>query len=126
MRAEVRYPNEDEEFETKECCSILQVANDEGDRDVSISRARVPPGVTTVWHWLRATDERYVVVAGEGSVEIGDLPPTNVAPGCVVRIPRDTAQRITNSGATDSSSFAFARRAFDASPTRTVSRRGRR
>lgn len=101
MRAEVRYPHESEEFETKEGCSILQVANDEGDREVSISRARVPPGVTTAWHLLRATDERYVVVAGRGRVEIGDLPPNDVAPGVVVRIPRNTPQRITNTGSSD-------------------------
>ena len=37
---------------------ILEVANDTGDRALSISRARVPPGVTTEWHRLIATEER--------------------------------------------------------------------
>jgi hypothetical protein len=38
------------EFGTPERCFILEVANDERDASLSISRARVPVGVTTEWH----------------------------------------------------------------------------
>lgn len=101
MRAEIRYPDEREEFETAENCRILEVANDAGDPDVSIARARVRPGDATTWHVLRSIDERYIMVEGTGRVEVGDLPPTEVGPGSVVRIPRDVPQRITNIGSTD-------------------------
>jgi mannose-6-phosphate isomerase-like protein (cupin superfamily) len=46
-------------------------------------------------------EERYIIISGEGIVEIGGLPPTNVAPGDVVRIPAGVKQRITNTGTTD-------------------------
>jgi mannose-6-phosphate isomerase-like protein (cupin superfamily) len=86
---------------TPEGCFIAEVANDEGDAHVSISRARVPAGVTTHWHELRDTDERYVIVGGTGTVEVGTLRPTVVTAGDVIRIPANTPQRITNTGADD-------------------------
>lgn len=101
MRAEVCFSSEADEFETAERCHILEVANDDGDPSVSISRARVLAGVTTAWHLLHNTEERYIVISGEGTMEMGQLPPVNVTPGAVVRIPRNTAQRITNTGDED-------------------------
>ncbi len=62
MRTEIRRADPGHEFETPERCLILEIANDEGDDELSISRARVPPGVTTEWHELRNTNERYVIV----------------------------------------------------------------
>ena len=88
------------ENETRERCWILEVSNDQDD-DVSIARARVEPGVTTEWHAVVGTAERYVIVSGEGRVEVGDLAPADVGPGDVVRIPPDTRQRITNTGGED-------------------------
>ncbi|MGI9292651.1 MAG: cupin domain-containing protein [Pseudomonadales bacterium] len=101
MRADIKKSREVEEFDTEERCSILEVANDAGDEDVSIARTRVKPGVTTAWHKLSGTAERYVIVAGQGRVELGDLEPVRVNEGDVVRIPADLAQRIKNTGTTD-------------------------
>ena len=101
MKAEIRRADPSKEFPTEENCFILEVANDAGDPDVSIARARVRPGVTTEWHRLERIVERYIIVRGTGRVEVGDLPPTTVTEGDVVRIPADVAQRITNIGDED-------------------------
>ena len=101
MRAEIKFHDESIEYESIERCHIVEVANDPGDEQVSIARARVEPGVTTAWHKLDGIVERYLIVAGQGRVEIGDLEPSTVAPGDVVRIPADCRQRITNSGRED-------------------------
>jgi mannose-6-phosphate isomerase-like protein (cupin superfamily) len=101
MKPEIRRAHGAHEFETPERCLILEVANDAGDEDVSISRARVPTGVTTEWHHLAATDERYIIVSGVGRVEIGGIDAADVGPGDVVRIPADTRQRIANTGKDD-------------------------
>ena len=86
---------------THENCFVLEVANDAGDPDVSIARARVLQGVTTEWHRVKEIDERYVIVSGKGRVEVGDLPPAVVSEGDVVRIPANAPQRITNIGDAD-------------------------
>ncbi|MBW2248674.1 MAG: cupin domain-containing protein, partial [Deltaproteobacteria bacterium] len=86
---------------TKERCYIVETANDSGDELVSISRARVEPGVTTAWHKLKRVTERYIIISGQGRVEINDLDPMDVFEGDVVRIPEDTPQRITNTGQID-------------------------
>jgi mannose-6-phosphate isomerase-like protein (cupin superfamily) len=104
--AEIRRADPSREFLTPENCFILEVANDAGDPDVSIARARVLPGVTTEWHRVEGIDERYVVVRGTGKVEVGDLPPTPVSEGDVVWIPANTPQRITNVGDEDLVFFA--------------------
>jgi mannose-6-phosphate isomerase-like protein (cupin superfamily) len=101
MQAEIRRTDPSKEFPTEENCFILEVANDAGDPDVSIARARVRPGVTTEWHRLEGIAERYIIVRGTGRVEVGDVPPTIVTEGDVVRIPADVAQRITNIGDED-------------------------
>jgi len=101
MNAEVRRMDLASEFSTPENCFILEVANDAGDPDVSIARARVLPGVTTEWHRLDGIVERYIIVRGKGRVEIGDLPSTIVSEGDVVRIPANVRQRITNIGIED-------------------------
>ncbi|MFV8819993.1 cupin domain-containing protein [Haliea sp. E17] len=86
------------EFYTDELCYITELSNSAGDPAVSIARARVEPGVTTRWHRLDETAERYVMLSGEGLVEVADLPPTKVLPGDVVLIPPFARQRITNTG----------------------------
>ncbi len=101
MTPEIRKASDALEYSTPERCHILEVANDPSDPDVSIARARVAPGVTTAWHRLEGIDERYLIVAGTARAEIGDLPPIEVNPGDVVRIPAGTRQRITNTGETD-------------------------
>jgi mannose-6-phosphate isomerase-like protein (cupin superfamily) len=101
VQAEIRRADPSKEFPTQENCFILEVSNDAGDPDISIARARVRPGVTTAWHRLEGIVERYVIVCGKGRVEVGDLPPTIVSEGDVVRIPANVLQRITNVGDED-------------------------
>lgn len=100
MKAEIKKENNDLEFETDERCFILETSNDLND-DISIARARVKQGVTTAWHKLQETDERYIIVDGKGVVEVGDLKPIEVNRGDVVRIPAGTPQRIKNIGNSD-------------------------
>lgn len=89
------------EFDTPERCFIAELSNGALDPALSIARARVPTGVTTRWHRLRGIVERYVILEGEGDMEVGDLPPARVVPGDVVLIPEGCRQRIANHGARD-------------------------
>ncbi|MES1951021.1 cupin [Salinisphaera sp. S4-8] len=89
------------EFETAERCAIREISNTPDDPAVSIARARVAPGVTTAWHRLRDTAERYLIVSGQGVVEVGEGLRETVAAGDVVSIAPDTAQRIHNNGDCD-------------------------
>jgi mannose-6-phosphate isomerase-like protein (cupin superfamily) len=89
------------EFWTDERCFIVEWSNGENDPAVSIAQARVEPGVTTRWHHLVGTIERYVILEGEGSVEIGDLSPRRMTAGDIALIPALCRQRITNTGTTD-------------------------
>jgi mannose-6-phosphate isomerase-like protein (cupin superfamily) len=86
----------DAEYFFEEGCFILELHNDPADPDVSVARARVPPGVTTAWHRLRGTAERYVILEGVGEAWVGDAPPLVVGPGDVVVIPPMVRQRIRN------------------------------
>jgi mannose-6-phosphate isomerase-like protein (cupin superfamily) len=84
-----------------ERCYIVEVLNDEADSALSIARARVTPGVTTRWHCVHGTVERYVIQAGCGRMEVGDLPAREVGSGDVVLIPAGCRQRIANTGSED-------------------------
>lgn len=88
------------EFYTDERCHIIELQND-ASPDCSVARARVEPGVTTRRHALRDSIERYVIVAGEGTVQIGDGGPIPVRAFDVVKIPPNVSQRITNTGTDD-------------------------
>lgn len=90
-----------EEFFTSEGCYIAELANSPDDPAVSIARARVEPGVTTRWHRVRDTAERYVILEGKGRAEVGELPPREVGPGDVVLVPPSCRQRIANIGSRD-------------------------
>ena len=113
MQPEVKKADLAIEFETDERCHITEVANDPGDEFVSIARARVEPGVTTAWHMLDNISERYIIVSGQGRVEIGELQPVVVLQGDVVRIPANTPQRITNTGQDDLIFFAVCAPPFE-------------
>jgi mannose-6-phosphate isomerase-like protein (cupin superfamily) len=91
----------DQEFDTPEGCFILELSNTAEDPDVSIARARVAPGVTTRWHRVNGSAERYVILQGKGRAEVGTLPPQVVEPGDVVLIPPSCRQRIGNIGQDD-------------------------
>jgi mannose-6-phosphate isomerase-like protein (cupin superfamily) len=96
MKAGVKRPEGSKEYFTAEQCYILEVSNSADDEAASIARARVAPGVTTRWHRVKDTAERYVILQGRGRVEVGDLAAQEVGPGDVVLIPPSVRQRITN------------------------------
>ncbi|CDH45312.1 cupin domain-containing protein [Candidatus Contendibacter odensensis] len=89
------------EYFFAEGCFITEGWNSPHDAEVSVARARVEPGVTTCWHHLRGVTERYLILEGQGCVEMGELPPEEVGPGAVVIIPPETRQRITHTGHAD-------------------------
>lgn len=89
------------EYWFEEGCWILELSNSAEDPEVSIARARVPPGGITRWHRVAETTERYVILEGRGRVEVGEGAPRDVGVGDVVFIPRNEKQRIANLGAGD-------------------------
>ena len=91
----------EKEYFTEELCHIIELSNSNTDEDVSIAQARVEPGVSTRWHRLKNTVERYYIISGEGQVEVGDLPAQQVKAGDVVLIPALCKQRIHNTGDID-------------------------
>lgn len=88
------------EFRTEERCFIIESLNATNDC-LSVARARVIPGVTTKWHGVEGTEERYIIAEGKGRVEVGKLEQQEVGPGDVVLIPAGVRQRITNIGDSD-------------------------
>jgi mannose-6-phosphate isomerase-like protein (cupin superfamily) len=97
-RALAHTPREADEFYTAEGCYILETWNRTDDPDVSIARARVAPGVTTRLHRLAGVVERYLILSGEGQVDVEGMEPRHVASGDLVFIPAGLSQRITNRG----------------------------
>jgi mannose-6-phosphate isomerase-like protein (cupin superfamily) len=98
MREFIRQQDLRDELYTNERCYITELSNGPDDPQASIARARVEQGVSTRWHRLRGTVERYYILQGRGRAEIGSLPPQDVVPGDVVVIPPMCRQRITNIG----------------------------
>jgi len=86
------------EYFFAEGCFITELSNTPDDPAVSIARVRVEPGETTQWHCLRGVTERYVILEGIGSVEVGNLGPQVVNAGDTVIIPPGERQRISNIG----------------------------
>ena len=101
MKASIRLQHSGEEFYTPEKCHIAELSNSTDDPEVSIARARVAPGVTTRWHRLSGTSERYYILSGHGFVEIGELTQRKVSAGDIVLIPPMCRQRIANVGEDD-------------------------
>lgn len=101
MKPGVKRPEGEKEYLTPEQCYILEISNSRDDEACSIARARVAPGVTTRWHCVKNTAERYVILEGRGRVEVADLAPREVAAGDVVLIPPSMRQRIANIGTHD-------------------------
>lgn len=113
MRPRIKKHDPKSEYYFREGCFITELSNDDHDSAVSLARARVEAGRTSAWHALRDTVERYVILEGSGLVEIGDLPPKNVAPGDVAIIPPGVRQRITCTGASDLIFLAVCTPRFD-------------
>ena len=101
MVTHIKPLRENQEYYFKEGCHIVEVSNSADDPGLSIARARVEPGELTQWHWLSATQERYVILEGEGEVEVGDNAAAPVRQGDVVIIPAGERQRIRNTGDCD-------------------------
>jgi mannose-6-phosphate isomerase-like protein (cupin superfamily) len=101
MKETINKQNLKEEFYTSEKCYITELSNTPDDPDVSIVRARVESGVTTRWHRLKGTFERFVIISGIGLVEIGEQPPRAVSAGDIVLIPPMYRQRVANIGKDD-------------------------
>ncbi len=103
---------EDDEFYTEERCHILELLNNPDDRSQSIARARVEPGVTTAWHRLKDTVEVYLILEGEGFLELNEESGYELSKGDLFRIPKDVPQRITNRGDGDLLFLCFCTPAF--------------
>ena len=101
METIIKHIDATKEYYFEEGCYINELSNSGEDPDVSIAQARVLPGETTRWHRLHNTVERYVILQGQGEVEIGQLPPTTTGKGDVVLIPAGCRQRIRNTGETE-------------------------
>lgn len=101
MKAAIKFVDPAAEYFFDEGCFITELSNSTDDPAVSVARARLEPGKTTRWHYLRDTCERYVLLQGEGRVEVGQLPPQHVGVGDVVLIPPGERQRICNTGMED-------------------------
>lgn len=102
MKDEIIKHNPSSEFYLdSERCHITELYNLPQDETLSIAKARVEIGVSTALHSLRNVEEKYIVLSGQGIVEVGELPPTEVTFGDVVCIPAGTKQRITNTGNSD-------------------------
>lgn len=81
---------------TGEQCFIAEVMNRTACPGLSVARARVRPGVTTMWHRLRGTIEVYYILEGTGEMEISGRSAGIVRPNDLVFIPADADQRIRN------------------------------
>jgi mannose-6-phosphate isomerase-like protein (cupin superfamily) len=88
------------EFPTDERCFITEILNLPASPEASLALARVAPGVTTRLHAVRGIVERYIVIAGEGIVEV-DGETARVGAGDRILIPAGVPQRITNTGGVD-------------------------
>ena len=105
MEPQVHRPDRSGELLTPERCFILEASNSPADEGLSVARARVPVGVTTVLHSVDGADERYLIVEGRGHVVVGapggGAIESDVSEGDVVVIPSGAPQRIANTGETD-------------------------
>lgn len=100
-KAFVSYTNAKQEYFFREGCFIIELSNSTRDPSLSIARVRVEPGASTRWHRLHGVSERYVILSGNGRVEVGDRLVEFVTAGDVVVIPPNTRQRIANRGESD-------------------------
>jgi mannose-6-phosphate isomerase-like protein (cupin superfamily) len=90
-----------EEYYFEEGCFITENWNQAEDEACSIARARVPPEGHTQTHRLLGSEERYLIIQGQGVVYLGDAEGQEVGPGDVVVIPAGVEQSIRNTGQED-------------------------
>jgi len=97
----IKNNHDTQEYFFEEGCYITELWNENSDEQVSVAQARLPAGEKTGSHALKNTIERYLILAGEGVVYIGDNTPQSVSSGDVVFIPASTSQSIENTGDND-------------------------
>lgn len=90
-----------EYFFSREGCHVLEIWNRDQDDRISVARVRVDPGATTRLHSLRGIAERYLILAGQGILMLGDLPAEHTRAGDLLYIPPDCPQSIRNPGSDD-------------------------
>jgi mannose-6-phosphate isomerase-like protein (cupin superfamily) len=101
MLAQFFIPRSDRaEFWTEERCYITELHNCDQSPEASLALARVEPGVTTQLHRLDGVSERYIVRAGEGTLEVDGIR-QKLKLGDQAVIPAGVAQRIENTGEFD-------------------------
>lgn len=100
-QARITSPDASAEYFFEEGCFILELSNSVDDPALSIARARVEPECITRLHRLAHQVERYVILDGEGWVEVGETVAGPVKAGDVVIIPAGASQRIRNTGDRD-------------------------
>lgn len=115
MKPAIKKYDPSSEYYFDEGCYITEVSNSDDDQQLSIARARVEPGNTTEWHSLTGVTERYVILQGEGLVDVGDNESRAVTAGDVVIIPPEVRQRIKNTGTGDLVFLAICSPRFEAS-----------
>jgi mannose-6-phosphate isomerase-like protein (cupin superfamily) len=67
---------------------------------LSLAEATVAPGATTIEHLHRRSEELYLVIAGAGTIWVGEEE-RPIAAGDCVAIPPGTPHRLRNDGAVD-------------------------
>ncbi|MBF0470800.1 MAG: cupin domain-containing protein [Gammaproteobacteria bacterium] len=97
----IQQPKAEDEYFFVEGCHILEISNSDEDPLLSIARARVEKGERTRWHALNGARERYLILEGEGMVEVGNRDAQRVRRGDVVFIHDGERQRICNCGEGD-------------------------
>jgi mannose-6-phosphate isomerase-like protein (cupin superfamily) len=100
MQGIIRSQSKQEKY-FEEDCFITEMLDSEEYPDMSIAKARVNPGVTTVLHWVNNTEEKYYILSGSGEMEIDGKIIGIVQAGDLVLIPKNVTQRIKNIGAED-------------------------
>jgi mannose-6-phosphate isomerase-like protein (cupin superfamily) len=94
--SQYHYPTETQsEFYIDEGCHIVEILNRSTHPDISISQARVEPGMTTENHFLEGTVEIYYILQGRGTAYIGDQT-IAVKPSDLIYIPTGVEQYISN------------------------------
>jgi mannose-6-phosphate isomerase-like protein (cupin superfamily) len=89
--------NQNEKFTPERCF----VNENYSEKDISIARAKVKPGIKTIPHHLEGVQEIYLITQGMGRAYIESIEPKNVSTGDLVLIPAGKSQSIENIGVTD-------------------------
>lgn len=85
---------------TNERCHITELCNTAFSPGASLAIARVEVGVTTQLHSLAGVTETYIVIEGEGIMEV-DGHQFDIGAGDQVVIPPGISQRVVSKGTLD-------------------------